>query len=110
MSDNKKFSVELNKADGTFSIYHNTTEGKFPIYTSIRTASTFTPPLTLSLKYNRELILRDSKDSELWKTQNNSASSKNTLTINDNGNLEIYSLYDQLVWQSTSLNLFDKYL
>jgi hypothetical protein len=56
------------------------------------------------------LILRDSKNSELWKTQNNSASSKNTLNLNDNGNLEIYSLYDQLVWQSTSLNLFDKYL
>ena len=109
MSDNRKFSVKLNNADGTFSIYHNTSVGKFPIYTSSKTASTFTPPLTLSLKYNGELILRDSNILQLWKNQDNSGTSETTLHLNDNGNLEIYNLNGQLVWQSQSLNLLYKF-
>ena len=106
MSDNKKFSVELDSVQGTLNIYHNTSVGKFPIYSSIKPASKFTAPLTLSLKFNGDLILRDSNMQNLWITENNNVSSANSLTINNNGNLEIYSISRQLIWQSQSLNFY----
>ena len=46
---------------------------------------------------------------QLWKTQDSSGTPETTLTLNDNGNLEIYSLNGQILWQSQSLNLLNQF-